>query len=228
GDPELLTVAAVRAIEAAPVVAWFAKAGRRGHARTVADVWMKPCVEIALDYPLTTEIAFDDSRYRSALRAFYDASSLALDAHIDAGRDVALLCEGDPMFYGSFMHVFERLAPRRPVKVIPGITGMSGCWSAALAPMTWGDDALVVLPGTLPEDALARRLREADAAVVMKIGRNFDKVRRAIEEAGLTDRAIYVERGTQGAQRIVPMAEAGGVAAPYFSLVLVPGRGRRP
>ena len=228
GDPELLTIAAVRAIEAAPVVAWFAKAGRRGHARTVADRWMKPCTEIALEYPVTTEIAFDAPEYGAKLRAFYDEAAANLDGHLAAGRDVALLCEGDPMFYGSFMHVFERLGPRRQTRVVPGVTGMSGCWSAALAPMTWGDDALVILPATLPREDLARRLRDADAAVLMKLGRNFDKARAALRDAGLEARAIYVERGTHEAQRIVPLSEVDGAAAPYFSLILVPGRGRRP
>src|SRR6185295_10860135 len=112
------------------------------------------------------------------------------------GRSVGLLAEGDPFFYGSFMHMWRRLEKAFPVEVVPGVTGMSGCWTRANAPITWGDDVLAVMPGTLPEAQLVERLGAADACVIMKVGRNLAKVRRAVEAAGLIDRAIYVERGT--------------------------------
>lgn len=229
GDPELLTVRAVRLIRQSPVIAWFAKAGRRGQARTIVDGWMPDgAIELPLLYPVTTELPFDGDDYRSALGGFYAEAADRLAAHLDAGRDVALLCEGDPLFYGSFMHLQIRLAGRFPVSVCPGVTGMAGASSAAATPMTWGDDVLTVLPGTLPAEALAERLARADAAVVMKLGRNLPKVRRALTEAGLLERAIYVERGTMTGERIVRLADKPDDTAPYFSLVLVPGEGRRP
>jgi precorrin-2/cobalt-factor-2 C20-methyltransferase len=229
GDPELLTVKAVRVIEAAPVVAYFAKKGRRGHARTIADRWIAPgCEELPLLYPVTTEIHFGDPAYVDQLRVFYDDAAERIGAHLAAGRDVALLCEGDPMFYGSFMHLYVRLRGRYEVGICPGVTGMSGCWTAAGEPITWGDDVLTVLPGTLPQDALAARLAETDAAVIMKLGHNFPKVRAALAQAGLVERAIYVERGTMEGERIMRLADKADDEAPYFSIVLVPGRGRRP
>ena len=130
-----------------------------------------------------------------------------LAAHLDAGRDVALLCEGDPLFYGSFMHMWRRLAGEFPVEVVPGVTGMSGCWTRAGTPITWGDDMLAVLPGTLGESELVERLRLTDAAVIMKVGRNLAKVRRAVDAAGLLSRAIYVERGTMPEERITRLAD---------------------
>ena len=162
------------------------------------------------------------------MSAFYEQSAARLAAHLAAGRDVALLCEGDPLFYGSFMHLYIRLRENHPVTIVPGVTGMSGCWTAAGAPMTWGDDVLTVLPGTLPLEDLTARLARCDAAVVMKIGRNFAKVRAALTAAGLLRRAIYVERGTQDGEVVMPLAEKRDEAAPYFALVLVPGKGRRP
>jgi precorrin-2/cobalt-factor-2 C20-methyltransferase len=229
GDPDLLTVKAVRALQDAPVVAWFAKKGRRGNARSIVDPWLKPgSQELALLYPVTTEIPFADPDYVIQVGGFYDESADRVAEHLAAGRDVALLCEGDPLFYGSFMHIYVRLRARFAVTVIPGVTGMAGCWAAAGEPMTWGDDVLTVLPGTLPRDALAARLAATDAAVVMKLGQNFPKVRAALADAGLIDRAVYVERGTMPAQKIVPMREKLDDEAPYFSLIIVPGQGRRP
>jgi precorrin-2/cobalt-factor-2 C20-methyltransferase len=229
GDPELLTVKAVRLIQAAPVVSYFAKAGRRGHARGIVDQWLAPGVtELPLFYPMTTEHAFDSPVYVSTLAAFYEDAAVQLSAHLDAGRDVALLSEGDALLYGSFMHLYMRLRSRYPVTMVPGVTGMAGCWAAAGEPMAWGDDTLAVLPGTLPLGGLVERLVATDAAVIMKLGRNFAKVRAAVEQAGLLARAIYVERGTMENEIVLPLSEKTVGPAPYFSLILIPGQGRRP
>jgi precorrin-2/cobalt-factor-2 C20-methyltransferase len=229
GDPDLLTVKAVRLIQAAPVVSYFAKAGRRGNARAIVDRWLTgSAVEVPLHYPMTTEHAFDSPVYVTTLAAFYEGAVAALSAHLEAGRDVALLSEGDPLFYGSFMHLYVRLRSRFPVTLVPGITGMAGCWAAAGEPMTWGDDMLSVLPGTLPRASLTERLRAADAAVIMKLGRNFAKVRAAVDEAGLLSRAIYVERGTMDSEVVMRLADKADGPGPYFSLILIPGQGRRP
>lgn len=229
GDPELVTVRAARLIGEAHVVAYFAKRGGKGHARTIAARWMnEACEEIPLLYPMTTETHFGDTRYVTALRTFYEDAAEQLCARLAGGDDVVLLCEGDPLFYGSFMHLHARIRGRYKVAVTPGVTGMAGCWGAAGLPMTWGDDALSVLPGTLEEDALVARLRTTDAAVIMKLGSNMPKVRRALERAGLASRAVYVERGTMESQKVIPLREKGDDAAPYFSLILVPGEGRRP
>ena len=229
GDPDLLTVKATRVLAAADVVAYFAKAGRRGYARGIAGSWLKHgCTEIPLYYPVTTEVPFGHAAYAEQLGAFYAHAAERLALHLDAGRDVALICEGDPFFYGSFMHLYMRLKPRFACQVVPGVTGMSGCWTAAGTPMTWGDDTLTVLPGTLPAGTLRSRLTEADAVVVMKLGQNLPKVRQALAEAGLIERALYVERGTMAAEVVVPLAAKVDDEAPYFSVILVPGRGRRP
>jgi len=229
GDPELLTVKAVRLLKSCPVVAYFCKSGRRGNARAIADQWIPPeCEELPLGYPLTTEIPFDTPDYVNALAAFYEEARAKLAERLKRGQDVALIAEGDPLFYGSFMHLFIRLKDEFDTEIVPGVTGMAGCAAAAGAPMTWGDDVLSVLPGTLPYDALVERLRQTDAAVVMKLGTNFGKVRRAFAETGRLERAIYVERGAMPEQKVIPLAEKQDDNAPYFSLILMPGQGRRP
>lgn len=224
GDPELVTLKAMRALGAADVVAHFAKAGNASNARAVVADYLKPGVEeLPLLYPLTTERSKNNGRYRDAIRDFYDASAAAVAAHLDAGRVVAVICEGDPLFYGSYMHLHVRLAPRYSAEVIAGVTGMSGCWSAAGAPIAQGDDVFSVLPATLSESELQRRLAGADAAVIMKIGRHLAKVRRALYGTGRFARAIYVERGTMADAAMMPLADKHDDEAPYFAVVLVPG-----
>ena len=225
GDPELLTLKAVHTLEAADVVAYFAKAGRVSNARTTVARYLRPgTLELPLLYPVTTEQPVDDPAYRSAINGFFDESAATLAEHLQAGRVVAVLSEGDPLFFGSYMHVHVRLMNRFRTEVIPGVTAMSGCWSAAQLPIVQGDDVLTVLPGTLDEPELVRRLRQNEPAVVMKLGRNLPKVRRSLIESERLRDAIYVERGTMQTQRLMPLAEKPDDLAPYFAMVLVTNR----
>lgn len=229
GDRELMTVRADRLIRTARHVAYFRKAGRPGQARTIVDGMLGPdAVEMPMEYPVTTEIPVEDPRYNELLSAFYADCAARLAAIAAAGDDVVVLCEGDPFFYGSFMHLHARLEGLVPVRVVPAVTGMSGAWTATGIPITWGDDVMTVLPATLPEAELSRRMADCDALVVMKIGRNIGKVRRALTESGRLDAAWLVEFATMATQRVVPLNEAGERVTPYFSIVLVHGRGRRP
>ncbi len=228
GDPELVTLKAARVLAEAPIVAWFSKAGARSHAYGIAEKLLRPGhVEMPLIYPVTTEYPVDDPRYAEPIADFYAASSDRIAQHLAEGRDVAVLCAGDPFFYGSFMHLYHRLVTRFPTRVIPGIPAMAGSWTNAGQPITWGDDILTVLPGTLPEAELTERLGRTDAAVIMKLGRNLPHVRRALRANSLEQRAIYVEYGTMRAEKIVPLADKPDDKAPYFSLILLPGQGRR-
>ncbi|APF36352.1 precorrin-2 C(20)-methyltransferase [Chelatococcus daeguensis] len=228
GDAGYVTLRARAVVLEAGVVAHFAKKGRRGHARTIADAAIGTGRrEMALVYPVTTEIAVADPGYGAAITSFYDEAAEAIARELAAGTDVAVLCEGDPFFYGSFMHLWRRLRGRFAVEVVPGVTGMSGCWSRAGVPITWGDDVLTVLPATLAKEDLVRRLGTTDAAVIMKLGRNLRKVRAALIEAGLIERAVFVERGTMDGEIVCPLAEKADDEAPYFAMVLVPGEGRR-
>ena len=229
GQPDLMSVRADKLIRNASHVAFFRKAGRRGHARkTVEGMLAQNVVEFAMQYPVTTEIPVTDPAYNVLLAQFYAECAAHLKALSDTGEDVVVLCEGDPFFYGSFMHLYTRLQGSVPVQVIPAITGMSGAWTATGIPVTWGDDVLSVLSGTLPEAELTRRMGDCDALVVMKIGRNFDKVVRALKRAGLSDRAWLVEYATMPNQSVTKLAQASGGAAPYFSIIVVHGQGRRP
>lgn len=227
GDPELLTLKAVRLLDAVPVVAYFAKRGRPSNARAIIADRLRPnVVELPLLYPVTTEIPREDPGYRAALDAFHDEAAAAIAAHLEAGRDVAVASEGDALFYGSYMHLHVRLAHRFPTEVVPGITAMSGAWALAGLPIAQGDDVLTVLQGTLDEDTLAERLRGTDAAVIMKLGRNLPRVRSALARAGRLAAALYAERVGTPAQRVLRLMDRDAAPAPYFSLILVPGWAR--
>jgi precorrin-2/cobalt-factor-2 C20-methyltransferase len=229
GDPELMTLKAMRALREADVIAHFAKAGNASHARAIAAQHVRTAItELPLLYPVTTEAPRCSNGYRDAIRDFYDGAAATIATHLAAGRVVAVICEGDPLFYGSYMHLHTRLAPRFPAEIVAGVTGMSGCWSAAGMPIAQGDDVFTVLPATLPEHELARRLGDADAAVVMKVGRHLPKLRRALQASGRLSRAIYVERGTMADAKMIPLAAKPDDDAPYFAVVLIPGWEDRP
>jgi precorrin-2/cobalt-factor-2 C20-methyltransferase len=228
GSQDLMSVRADRLIRGASHVAYFRKKGRTGHARSIVQgLLAAEAIELPLEYPVTTEIPFDDPRYNELLAAFYAASVAQLTEIANAGCDVVVLCEGDPFFYGSFMHLYMRLQGRVPVSVVPGITGMSAAWTATGRPVTWGDDVMTVLMGTLPEATLDEHIARTDALVVMKVGRNLDKLRRALSRTGRADEAWLIEYAAMPQERIRPLREVGD-NVPYFSIVLIHGNGRRP
>lgn len=228
GDARYMTLRAAALVQAVDVVAYFAKRGHQGNARRIVDALMAPGrAELRCEYPVTDEIPAEHPEYQRQIGDFYRHTSESIAALLRQGKSVGLLAEGDPFFYGSFMHMWRRLEVDFPVEVVPGVTGMSGCWTRANVPITWGNDTLAVLPGTLDEQQLVDRLRATDAAVIMKVGRNLGKVRRAIEAAGLLSRAVYVERGTMENERVLPLADCNDASGAYFAMILIPGQGRR-
>ena len=229
GEPDLMSVRADRLLRGAQHVAFFRKAGRPGQARRIVEGMLADtAIEFPMEYPVTTEIPLTDPRYNEILSSFYAECTTHLRSLAEAGNDIVVLCEGDPFFYGSFMHLYTRLKHQIPVEVVPAITGMSGAWTATGAPVTWGDDILTVLMGTLDEATLAARMGDADAIVVMKIGRNIDKVRRALRTAGKYEDAYLIEFATMPNQSVQLLSEAEGKVTPYFSIIVVHGHGRRP
>ncbi|MGZ4490383.1 MAG: precorrin-2 C(20)-methyltransferase, partial [Nocardioidaceae bacterium] len=224
GDPELITRKAARLIESADVVAYHAGTHGRSIARSIAATLIPDGVlEERLVYPVTTGVAEHPLGYAGALADFYEASAARLAAHLEQGRDVVLLAEGDPMFYGSFMYMHDRLSDRFTTEVIPGVTSMSAASAAVASPLVRQTDVLTVLPGTLPEPELARRLADTEGAVIMKLGRTFATVRRALVAAGRLGEAVYVERASTGREVVRPVKDVDPDRVPYFSIILVPG-----
>lgn len=231
GDPELVTVRAARLIGAADVVAYHCARHGRSVARGAAAPYLRSGqTEEILRYPVTTEGTDHPGGYPGALADFYQDAAGRLAAHLDQGRNVVVLCEGDPALYGSYQHLHIRLRGRFSTQIVPGVSSVSAAAAAVGLPLVQHDESLTVLAGTLPAEVLRARLAGADgnAVAILKLGRAFAKVRAALAETGLLDRAHFVERAGTDAQRVAPLAGVDPAAVPYMSLALVPGRGERP
>ncbi len=225
GDPNLMTLRAVEVIAEADVVAYHSARHGRSIARSIAAKHLRADhIEEALVYPVTTETTDHPGGYRGAMEDFYTEAAARLAVHLDAGRTVAVLAEGDPMFYGSYMHMHKRLADRYPTEVIPGVTSVSAAAARLGAPLAEGEEVLTILPGTLPEEELTARLAATDAAVVMKLGRTFPAVRRAFEASGRLPEARYVERATMAGERLGELADTDAASVPYFAVAVLPSR----
>ena len=223
GDPDLVTVKAARLIAAADVIAYHAARHGRSNARAIAEPYLRAGqIEEPLIYPVTVETTDHPGGYQGAIDDFYADAAGRLAAHLDAGRDVVVLAEGDPFFYGSYMHMHKRLAGRYPTEVIPGVTAVRAAAAALGRPLVERDEVLTVLPGTLPADLLAARLAEPGPTAVLKLGRTFGGVRDALAAAGRLDDAWYVERATTDQQRTARLSDVDAATVPYFSLALLP------
>ncbi|WP_078888603.1 precorrin-2 C(20)-methyltransferase [Streptomyces sclerotialus] len=225
GDPSLLTLRAVEVISEADVVAYHSARHGRSRARAIAERYLRPDhIEELLRYPVTVETTDHPGGYRGALNDFYEEAAARLAAHLEAGRTVAVLAEGDPLFYGSYQHMHKRLAHRYPTEVVPGITSVSASAARLGTPLVEAEETLTIVPGTLPEDELTARLAAADSAVVMKLGRTFPTVRRALERAGRLADARYVERAYMDGERTAALADVDPESVPYFSVAVLPSR----
>jgi precorrin-2 C20-methyltransferase / precorrin-3B C17-methyltransferase len=225
GDPELVTVKAARLIGAADVIAYHSARHGRSVARAIAEPYLRgDQVEEQLIYPVTTETTDHPGGYEGAMEEFYSSAAARLMAHLEAGRDVALLAEGDPLFYSSYMHMHKRIDGRFRTEIVPGVTSVSAASAVLAMPLVEGEDVLTVLPGTLEREELASRLRQTGAVAIMKIGRSYEKVRAALKDTGRLEQAYYVERASGGARQVIERAgDVDPATVPYMSLVIVPG-----
>ncbi|WP_116951886.1 precorrin-2 C(20)-methyltransferase [Jiangella endophytica] len=224
GDPELITRKAARLIAEADVVAYHAGVGKQSNARRIAaELIPADAIEEELRYPVTTGATSHPGGYAGAMADFYEESAARLAAHLEAGRTVVVLAEGDPLFYGSYMYMHDRLSGRFETEVVPGVTSVAAATATVASPLVRQTDVLTILPGTLPEAELARRLADTDGAIVMKLGRTFPAVVSALRQAGRLDGALYVERASMAEERWLPVADVDPSTVPYFSLIVVPG-----
>jgi precorrin-2/cobalt-factor-2 C20-methyltransferase len=215
GDPELLTLKAVRLVQSSPVIAYPAAEQRRSIARSIVSAYVREDqVELAFRFPISESTA--------PAQRFYDETAEQLATYLTAGSDVAVLCEGDPLLYGTFMYIYTRLADRFRVEIVPGISSLTASASMLRIPLAYRNDVLSVIPAGLPTDIFRARLKTTDSAVIIKLGRYFVKVRSLLEELGLADRAYYIERATMESQRTAPLREVDPASVPYFSMIVVP------
>jgi len=213
GDPELVTLKALRLLRAATVIAYPAPQGGDSFARSIVAEWIAPTQrEIAIAFPM---------RPGPPPAEIYDAAAATIAGELDRGNYVAFLCQGDPFFYGSFAPIFTRLSPRYRITVVPGVSSLVACAAATATPLVQRDEAVTVIPATLPEADLRHRLEQCDTAAIIKLGRHAGKVQRVLTALDLLDAAIYVERASQPGERVGCFAEIDSASVPYFAMVLV-------
>jgi len=213
GAPDLITLRAARLIERATVIAYPSLAGGDSFARAIAaDLIPATAREIVIDLPMTPA--------RAPAQAAYDTGAARIAAALDEGHDVITLCEGDPLFYGSFMYLLARLRDRYPVQIVPGVTSVTACAAVAALPLAARNETVTILPGPLPDAALTDRLTQSDTVVIMKVGRHLPRLRALLATTGHLAHATYVERATLGTERILPLTDAPD-DAPYFSMILI-------
>ncbi|MBO3760550.1 precorrin-2 C(20)-methyltransferase [Ciceribacter sp. L1K22] len=214
GDPELITLKAHRILTAAPVIAYPAPDTGPSFARQIAASYIGAYqLEVPVVMPMRVE--------RFPAQEVYDAAAETIGRHLDAGSDVAVLCEGDPFFYGSFMYLFERLADRYPTQIVPGVSSVMAAASALKRPLAARNDVLSVVPGPLDDEILEARIAAADAVAIIKVGRHFTRIRALVERLGLMGQAAYAERVSLDNQQLMPLDEVPDDAAPYFSMILI-------
>ena len=213
GDPELMTLKAVRILAEAAVIAYPAPNSGESSARAIAEKSIPPGrIEIAVRVPM---------RVGPVPIEAYERAADEIAGHLDAERDVAVLCEGDPFFYGSFMYLHDALAGRFPTTIVPGVSSLTACAAASGRPLVRRDDVLTVLPATLDDTALEAQLTATRAAAIMKVGRHLTRVKALLARLGLLETAIYVSHATRDNERVIPLADFAESEAPYFSMILI-------
>jgi len=214
GDPELITLKAWRIMSHAPVIAYPAANGNVSLARRIAAPFLpEDVIEVAIPVPMRRE--------REPAQEAYDAAAQAIAEHLDQGRDVAFLCEGDPLFYGSFAYLLIRLAKDYVTQIVPGVTSITACAAAIGRPLAAHNDILKVLPGTLDASRLKQEITQSDAIAIMKVGQHFDKIRTVLNELGLGERAVIIEKATRDDEKITPLCDVPEGERPYFSTILI-------
>jgi precorrin-2/cobalt-factor-2 C20-methyltransferase len=215
GDPELMTLKAARIISTCPVIAYLSADGKPGLARAIAAAHITSAqLELVIDMPMRTA--------REPGETAYDKAAARIVEHLRAGADVTFLCEGDPLFFGSFMYLLERLQPFVPIEIVPGVTSPMAAAARAKLPLCARDDVFTTLPATLADADLMRHLPQANGVVIMKLGRHLPRIRALLARIGLLETATYVERASMEGETIVPLsALPADHPAPYFSLILI-------
>ena len=229
GDPELISLKAYNLLKKAKYIAYFKKKNKDGISYNIVKQYLrKNVLEIQMDYPITTEISFQSIEYKKTLSQFYENCCNQILSISNKNNDIIVLCEGDPFFYGSFMHLYTRLLDKNIIKVIPGITGMSAACTASKSPITWGDDILTVIMGTMSENEIVKRIKKNDAIVIMKIGKNYEKICKVLKKLNLFDDAFLIENASMSNERVRKLINVQELILPYFSIILIHGTGRRP
>ena len=218
GDPELITMKSWRAIQSADVISYLANEQGKSQAKTIArDALVDHkagLVEIPIKFPMC-----DD---RTIANTVYDAAAIDIKTQLEAGKKVVFLCEGDPLFFGSFTYLLERIQAHYSCEVIPGISSVHAASSALQIPLTILKESFAVISGRHTEEQLVEALSTHDSVVIMKAGRSRQRILSALEKTGRGHEARYLEYiGRDNECIINDITDLQVEAGPYFSLFVV-------
>ena len=229
GDPELISLKAYNLIKQNRDIFFFRKKNSTGKvSQTAKKYYQNKTIEHVMEFPVTTEILFSSKEYKTLLSDFYYKCCQRIKLITSDNNNAIVLCEGDPFFYGSFMHLYERLKGTEKIEVVSGISGMTAAWNATKIPITWGDDVLTVVMGTLDEKKIVKSIKYSDAIIFMKIGRHFEKILRIIKKFELLESAFLVEYASMPNEKVTKLMDFKSLNVPYFSIIIIHGKGRRP
>ncbi len=216
GDPELITLKALKAIKAGKIIAYPSTETEESYARSIVkDYFSENVLEIPIKIPMV------ESRFPSQL--IYNTASDEISAHLKKGEDVIILCQGDPFFYGSFMYLFSRFAGKFPIEIIPGISSLNACSAVSQRPLCSRLESLSVIPGGMNDEEFLKQLEKEGAFAIMKVGKHLNRIKGLLDRKGMGGRAVYVSHATLPNQKVFPLSKAPEIA-PYFSMILVPSK----
>ena len=222
GDPALITLKSANLIKSSDYIFFFKKKNSESRAFSIVKEIIKDnAFKIALEFPITTEIDSMRKEYKNIMKNFYEQCVIKIDNILKKSCDICLLCEGDPFFYGSFIHIFQRLKERFDIEIVPGVTGMSGAWSSSKIPLVSGNEILTIIMGTLDEAKLKIQIKKSDVLVIMKIGKNFKKIFKVLKEQNLLDKAYLISNATTKKEKIYKLNTINAEIVPYFSIILL-------
>lgn len=218
GDPELLTVKAWRLIQSADVISYLVNDKGDSQAKTIA----KDAIEAATTVQHNIPIYMPMSTERGKANQAYDQGAVAIVEKLEQGLDVVFLCEGDPLFFGSFSYLLERLQDRFSCEVVPGITSVNAAAATLVKPLTMLKETFAVISGRHSDEQILTALKQHDTLVIMKAGQARPRILSLLQASGRERDAQYLEYIGRDNQRIVNnVRELAVEAGPYFSLFVI-------
>lgn len=225
GDPDLITVKGSNAIQSSDIIVYHQTSKKNSNALKTAQKWLRDDqLLLPLTYPVTTELSSQSETYANLIQAFYEQTTQLLKQHLATGKTISVLAEGDPLFYSSFMYIFDRLKNDCEIEIIPGVSSLFAAAAALKVPLCYRNQKFIVLSGVLSEEELENSLNADDAFAIIKLGRNITKVKRILAKLNLLNDARYIERASMANEKIISLENVQEDCSPYFSMILIPGK----
>lgn len=220
GDPELLTLKAVKVIQNADVIiAPKTEKKEDSTALSIARPYLKENVEILkLVFPMVNDV--------DVLTEAWENNKTAILAELQAGKKVVFLTLGDPMFYSTYMYIYRLLKDSgHGIETVPGVPAFCAIGSQLGQPLAEGTDVLSIIPATMEDEEMDKILSLSDNVVLMKVYKNFSKVVEKLNQHGYGDNAVMISKcGLPDEQISYNLGEVDGSKVNYLTTILAKKR----